>query len=133
MFLLAQSASGSLSTFLPLLLIGAFFWFVMIRPQRKRAAERKDMMESLSVGSNVITIGGIHGVVDALSEDWVDLVVTEDVVLRFTRAAVGQVVGSDGTAELGDDDLHDLDDDLVASDDPAADEPVDWPADDDRA
>ncbi len=52
------------------------------------------MMESLAVGSSVITIGGIHGVVEALSDDWVDLLVTEDVVLRFTRAAVGQVVSS---------------------------------------
>lgn len=137
MFLLAQDAGafGSLGTFLPLLLIGGFFWFVMIRPQRKRAAERKDMMDALAVGSSVITIGGIHGVVDALDDEWVDLLVTDDVVLRFTRAAVGQVVSPETATEL--DDLDDLDDDLddgiATADDGAADEPVEWPADDDRA
>ncbi|HKJ54891.1 MAG TPA: preprotein translocase subunit YajC [Nitriliruptoraceae bacterium] len=140
MFLLAQDAGafGSLGTFLPLLLIGGFFWFVMIRPQRKRAAERKDMMDALAVGSSVITIGGIHGVVDALDDEWVDLLVTDDVVLRFTRAAIGQVVSPETATELDDlDDLDDFDDDLddgiVAADDGATDEQVEWPADDDRA
>lgn len=73
--LLAQAESAfDLTSLLPLLLIGAFVWFIMIRPQRKRAAERKNMMSSLSVGDDIVTIGGIHGRVDALTDDWVDQV-----------------------------------------------------------
>lgn len=128
MLFIAQDAASSLTSFLPLLLIGAFFWFVMIRPQRKRAAERKDMIESLGVGSDIITIGGVHGVVEALGEEWVDVLVTEDVVIRVTRSAVGQVLGPDDGAQLDDDDdLLELDD--VGEDD---EDSAQWPSQDDR-
>lgn len=135
MFFLAQDATSSIASFLPLILIGAFFWFVMIRPQRKRANERKQMIDSLSVGSNIVTIGGIHGEVEALTDEWVDVLVTEDVVLRVTRSAIGQVVAPEDEF----DDL-DADDDLLAGlDAPESstpdgdDEPVEWPSEDDRA
>lgn len=110
--LLAQAASdGSLlSTLLPFLLIGAAVWFLMIRPQRKRSAERKEMIESLTVGAEIVTIGGIHGEVEALTDDWVDLLVTEDVVIRVTRQSIGsiksgdrdddQLLAQDGTDEV---------------------------------
>lgn len=135
MFFLAQDATSSIAGFLPLILIGAFFWFVMIRPQRKRAAERKQMIDTLSVGSNIVTIGGIHGEVEALTDEWVDVLVTEDVVLRVTRSAIGQVL-----SPQDDLDALDGDDDLLAglggpepSGVDAEDEPVDWPSEDDRA
>jgi len=143
MFFLAQDASSSLASFLPLILIGAFFWFVMIRPQRKRAAERKQMIASLGVGSDVVTIGGIHGHVEALGDEWVDLLVTEDVVLRVARSAIGQVVSNDDDLDDVDDldDLDDLESDeelLAGLGDPTPpeagtdDASVDWPSEDDR-
>lgn len=123
--LLAQAESAfDLTSLLPLLLIGAFVWFIMIRPQRKRAAERKNMMSSLSVGDDIVTIGGIHGRVDALTDDWVDLLVTEDVVIRVTRQAIGSIKSGEGASDqepLGDDDVSA---ELVEETDP------DWPVDD---
>ena len=85
--------SGSLVSFLPLLLIGAFVYFAMIRPQRKRQQAVQAMQKQLSVGSDVITIGGIHGRVDAMGEGTVDLEVFEDVIVRFKRSAIAEVVG----------------------------------------
>ena len=94
--LLAQTgdaAGGSLVSFLPLLLIGAFVWFAMIRPQRKRQQAVQDMQKKLSVGDDVITIGGVHGRVDAIGEGVVDLELNDDVVVRFKRSAIAEIVG----------------------------------------
>lgn len=111
MLVLAQEAAGSsLTSFLPIILIGVFFYFVMLRPQRRRQRERTQMMENLTVGADVVTVGGMHGRVDALGDGWVDLLVTEDVVLRFTRASISNIVtptsdilvAGDGDAEGSD-------------------------------
>lgn len=99
--LLAQTggdAGGSLLSFLPLLLIGAFVYFAMIRPQRKRQQAVQQMQRQLSVGADVVTIGGMHGRVDALGEETVDLEVTDDVVVRFKRSSIGEIVGGDDPA-----------------------------------
>lgn len=90
MFLLAQDAGalGGLSGILPILLVGAVFWFLVIRPQRKRQAERDAMLETISVGSEVVTIGGIFGEVEALDDNWLDLLVGEDIVLRIDRGSI---------------------------------------------
>lgn len=122
--LLAQSAdvASSFGQFLPLILIGAFIWFGMIRPQRKRSAERKSMMDALAVGRDVITVGGLHGQVEALGDETVDLLVTDDIVLRFTRQAIGQVVTvaspvDDELADAVDDPWPDVDEAGTSQDD----------------
>lgn len=94
MFVLAQDAAGglgSLSSLLPILLVGAVFWFLVIRPQRTRQKERETMLSALSIGSEVVTIGGLFGEVEAMDDNWVDLLVGEDVVLRFARSAIGRI------------------------------------------
>lgn len=93
MFVLAQEAGGlgSLSSLLPIVLVGAVFWFLVIRPQRKRQQERESMLSTLSVGTEVVTIGGMFGEVEAMDDNWVDLLVGEDVVLRFGRSAIGRI------------------------------------------
>ena len=95
----AASTGGSLLSFLPLLLIGAFVYFAMIRPQRKRQQAVQTMQKQLSVGSDVITIGGIHGRVDAMGETTVDLELTDDIVVRFKRSAIAEVLGDDVVAD----------------------------------
>lgn len=133
MFLLAQAAGGfDLTSLLPILAVGAIFWFLVIRPQRKRQHERDAMLQEVGVGNEVVTIGGLFGQVEALDDNWVDLLVGEDVVLRFARSAIGRIATDEdqhtieafATGEsLLDDDLDDPDDDLdddelVESDDP---------------
>lgn len=97
MFVLAQEAGGlgNLSSLLPILLVGAVFWFLVIRPQRKRQQERAGMLSALSVGSEVVTIGGMFGEVEAMDDNWVDLLVSEDVVLRFARSAIGRIASDE--------------------------------------
>lgn len=102
-----DAAAGSgLFTFLPLLLIGAFVYFAMIRPQRKRQQAVQSMQKELSAGDDVVTIGGLHGRVDAIGETTVDLEVSEDVIVRFKRSAIAEIV-RDEPIDLDDDDASD--------------------------
>lgn len=94
MFVLAQDAAsglGSITGLLPILLIGAVFWLLVIRPQRKRSQERQAMLSTVSVGDEVVTLGGLFGEVEAMDDNWVDLLVGDDIVLRFSRTAIGRV------------------------------------------
>jgi preprotein translocase subunit YajC len=70
----------------------AIMWFLMIRPQQKRQREHQQLVDSLTRGDDVVTIGGLHGRVDAVAEDYVDLEVTDDLVLRFQKQAIARKV-----------------------------------------
>ena len=92
---LAQEASGSaLPSLLFLGLMVAVFYFLIIRPQRKRSQKQKEIADSLEVGVEVRTIGGIHGTVVSIDEDSVVLKV-EDGQIRFAKRAIGTRVGDD--------------------------------------
>ena len=58
-----------ISQFIPLILIFIIFYFFLIRPQQKRVKDHKTMVESLKRGDEVITSGGIIGIVDRVMED----------------------------------------------------------------
>jgi preprotein translocase subunit YajC len=80
------------------LFIGLLY-FLLIRPQQKRQKEHQQMLDSLHRGEEVVTIGGLHGRVDALADDHVDLEVTDDLILRFQRQAIARKVTPEG--EMG--------------------------------
>lgn len=84
----ATDPTGGLMQFLPLIVIFALFYFMMIRPQMKRAKEQKNMLESLQKGDEVITAGGELGKVVKVSEGYVGLEVAEGVVINVQKAAI---------------------------------------------
>jgi preprotein translocase subunit YajC len=77
---------------LPLVLMFAVFYFLLIRPQQKRQKERNNMLNALQKGDNVITIGGIHGTIVEITDDKATLKVSENVRLQFERTAINAVV-----------------------------------------
>lgn len=78
----------------------AFFYFVSIRPQQKKAKAHALMVDSLTVGVDVVTVSGLHGRVAEIGDQTIDLEVTSDgVVLRFQKAAIRDVVGVDISAD----------------------------------
>lgn len=79
---------------IPLLFL-VVLWFLLIRPQQKRQKEHQALVRNLAVGDDVVTISGLHGHVVALADDTVDLEVTDDIVLRFQRSSVGNVLRDD--------------------------------------
>lgn len=70
----------------------AVLYFVLIRPQQKRQKQHQALIRDLQVGDDVVTIGGLHGRVLTLTDDTMDLEVTDDVVLRFQRSSLAKVV-----------------------------------------
>lgn len=92
---LAQTEGGSaLPSLLFLALMVAVFYFLIIRPQRKRTQAQRELAASLQIGDEVRTIGGIHGTVVSMTEDSVVLRV-EDGQIRFAKRAVGNRVGDE--------------------------------------
>jgi preprotein translocase subunit YajC len=92
---LAHAAEGappdmmsSMQQFLPLIVIFALFYFMMIRPQMKRAKEQKNMVESLQKGDEVVTVGGELGKVAKVSEAYVGLEVAPNVVIHVQKSAI---------------------------------------------
>jgi len=71
-----------------LVVIFALFYFVMIRPQRRRQKEQQTMMQGLQKGDKVITAGGIFGTIDSLGEDSVVIKVEGGTTLRVARGSV---------------------------------------------
>jgi len=71
----------------------------LIRPQQRRQKEHQRKVADLQVGDDVVTIGGLHGRITALSDDTMDLLVTDDVVLRYQRSALARIVADDAADE----------------------------------
>lgn len=69
----APAESGALASFLPLILIIAVFYFLLIRPQQKRAKAHRAMLEALAVGDEVMTSGGVFGKVEKITDNAVVL------------------------------------------------------------
>jgi preprotein translocase subunit YajC len=81
-------------------LIIVVFYFLVIRPQNKKQKDAKKMLQSITKGDRVVTIGGLHGSVESVKEDAVVLKVDDNVKLKFSKSAVAQVLERKG--ESGD-------------------------------
>lgn len=93
---LAQEGGGggALSSIVFLALMVGVFYFLIIRPQRKRTQAQKNLAASLQIGDEVRTIGGAHGTVVSMTEDTVVLKV-EDGQIRFSKRAIGSRAGDE--------------------------------------
>jgi preprotein translocase subunit YajC len=104
LFLLAQStkpaqpaAPGIESMLLPLLLMGAVFYFIMLRPQNAEKKRHQAMLGAIKKNDRVVTIGGIMGTVLNVQDDAITLKVDEssNTKITFTRSAIQKVLGSE--------------------------------------
>lgn len=92
----APAAGGdmqsSLMGMLPLVLMFVVLYFVMIRPQMKKAKEHKNMVEALAKGDEVVTAGGLLGKVTKLNEGFLTVEISTGVEVQLQRSAVVQVL-----------------------------------------
>lgn len=93
-FVLAQESGAGISSLIFLALMIGIFYLLIIRPQRKRARAQRELAESIQIGDEVRTIGGIHGVVTSLDDTSVVLRVEEGQI-RLSRRAIGTRVGDE--------------------------------------
>jgi preprotein translocase subunit YajC len=70
------------------------FYFFMIRPQQKKASDQKKFRESLQKGTNVVTIGGLHGKIVEIQDTTVWLEVDRGVKLKFEKSAIASAAGT---------------------------------------
>jgi preprotein translocase subunit YajC len=84
----AGGGDAGLVTFLPIILMFVILYFLMIRPQMKRAKEQKAMVEALQKGDEVITAGGLVGRITKLNEQYVTLEVAPQTEVVMQRSAV---------------------------------------------
>jgi preprotein translocase subunit YajC len=98
MFIAQQTTQGSnpLVALLPLILLGFVFYFLMIRPQQRRARQQQALVRSIEVGDEVVTGGGIFGVVVDVDddEDVVTLEIADGVQIHILRAGIGRKIES---------------------------------------
>lgn len=88
-------AAGGGGSMLPMLLflglMVLMMWFMVIRPQKKEEKRRKEMIDSTKRGDEVVTIGGVHGTVEAVGEATIDVRIgkgSESIVATFNKGAV---------------------------------------------
>ncbi len=86
----AQGPAAMIQSFLPLILIFVIFYFLLIRPQSKKAKEHKQVLENLKKGDKIMTNGGIYGIIEDIDTDTVTLKVgiKDDVRIKVSRAYV---------------------------------------------
>lgn len=75
---------------LMLVIVMIIFYFVLVRPQKKRAVEHAALLNKLAPGDEVVTIGGLYGFVNQVEDDTVYLEVSEGVEMRFSKQAVSR-------------------------------------------
>jgi preprotein translocase subunit YajC len=83
---------GGFMEFLPLIALLAVFYFLILRPQQKRAKEHKALIEALQKGDEVVTIGGILGKVTRVGDDNVAVEIADNVVVQVQKPAIQNVL-----------------------------------------
>jgi preprotein translocase subunit YajC len=85
-------ASSPLMTVLPLLLIFVVFYFLLIRPQSKRAKEHREMVAKIAAGDEIVTNGGVLGRIGEVGEHFVTLEVSKGVAIQVQKFQIAQLV-----------------------------------------
>src|SRR5215468_7160414 len=95
----AAGAPPTLVSFLPLALVFAVFYLLLIRPQQQKAKEHKVLLANLKKNDEIITSGGLYGRVLALSDDVITVEIAPNVKVRISRPQVATVVTAPKPAE----------------------------------
>ncbi|MBO4387230.1 MAG: preprotein translocase subunit YajC [Treponema sp.] len=87
-----DAMGGTFGMLVPLILIFAIMYFLMIRPQQKKQKETQKMIDAIKKGDKVVTIGGIHGIVSSVKENTLVIKVDDNTRIEFNRTAIATVV-----------------------------------------
>jgi len=87
-----EGQSDPFMSLLPLVLIFAVFYFLLIRPQNKRQKEHKELVANIAVGDEVVTAGGALGTVTEVKDQFVHVQVADGVVLKIQRHTIAAIM-----------------------------------------
>ena len=97
--LVAQQGGGNVTFLISLALMVAIFYFLLIRPQQRRARQQRKLVDSLGVGDEVVTIGGMFGTIEAMDDESVTLDVGSGTRVRFVKQAIARKFVREGVEE----------------------------------
>jgi preprotein translocase subunit YajC len=86
---------GGLAAFVPLILMGVIFYFLLIRPQQKKQKDHRNLLANLKKGDTVITSGGLYGKVTGLTDTMITLEIAEKVRVKVQRAYIASVAAKE--------------------------------------
>jgi len=86
---------GGYETFIPLILMFAIFYFLLIRPQQKKAKQTKAMLASVRKGDRIVTAGGLHGVITGVADDIVTMEIAPKIRVKVSRGSVAGILKRD--------------------------------------
>lgn len=84
--------AGGIAGFLPIIILFAIFYFLLIRPQQKKAKEHREMIANLKKGNRIVTSGGIYGTIQSIDDTTISLEIAEKVKIKVTRGNVAAVI-----------------------------------------
>jgi preprotein translocase subunit YajC len=104
-----QSQANPVVAFLPLLLMGVVFYFLLIRPQNQRRRAQMEMQSNVDIGDEVVTTAGIYGTITQIEDEYgtVMLEIAPNTEVRVSRAAIAQRLVDDEDEYQGEDEVHD--------------------------
>ena len=82
---------GGFGAFMPLILMFAIFYFLLIRPQQKKAKQHRELLAALKKGDRVVSSGGLHGVVTGLTDDVVTMEIAPKIRVKVSRGSISGV------------------------------------------
>jgi preprotein translocase subunit YajC len=88
----SAAPGGDMLAFLPMILIFVVFYFLLIRPQQKKAKDAKAMLEALQKGDEVVTAGGIVGKITKISDQFTSIEIASGVEINLQRSAIAQLL-----------------------------------------
>jgi preprotein translocase subunit YajC len=91
----ASGQGGGFGAFVPLILMFAIFYFLLIRPQQKKQKEHRQMISTLKKGDRVVTSGGLYGRITGLTDTVVTLEISEKVRVKVARGNISAAVQPD--------------------------------------
>ena len=84
--------AGGIAGFLPIIILFAIFYFLLIRPQQKKAKEHKQMIENIKKGNRIVTSGGIFGTIISLDDTTIGLEIAEKVKIKVARGNISGLI-----------------------------------------
>lgn len=88
----AAQEPSLLGSLLPLILLFVVFYFLLIRPQQKKAKEHRNLVQGLAKGDEVVTLGGVCGRVVAVETSFIDLEIAANTIVKIQRDHVSQLL-----------------------------------------
>ncbi len=95
----AAGQAGGLAGFLPIIILFAIFYFLLIRPQQKKAKEHRDMISNLKKGQRIVSSGGIYGTILSIDDTTISLEIAEKVKIKISRGNVAALVTDNEPAQ----------------------------------